>query len=153
MTNEVYRKRMVLLFSILLTCSGAVLSVGCGSPKGSQVPSGKTVQAVLQLSPATVNVSQGNDVRFTPTEDAIAISPSHCTWQAADTTILSPKGNGEFVGVGIGSSSVTATCGGSSASSSVLISSVSDPPAIRITSSGTLAAIGVAPTRKCQPLP
>jgi hypothetical protein len=137
MANKVYHKIMAVLSSVLLACSSIALSVGCGSSKGSQAPFGKAVQGVLRLSPAMVSLPQGNDVRFALAEDTITISPSRCTWQAADTTILSSKGNGEFVGIGIGSSSVTATCGGSSASSSVLVTPVSDPTAIMITSGGT----------------
>lgn len=137
MAYEVYHERMALLSSVLLACSSVVLSVGCGSSKGSQAPSGKAVQGVLQLSPASVNLLQGDSVNFAPVGDAIAISLSRCIWQAADTTVLSSKGDGEFVGVGVGSSSVTATCDGNSASATVLVSSVSDPDAIRITSGGT----------------
>jgi hypothetical protein len=137
MATKVYHKTMAVLSSVLLACSGVILSVGCGSSKGSQAPLEKALQGVLQLSPSVTNLPQGNDVRFTPVEGTITISPSRCTWNAADTTILSSKGNGEFVGVGIGSSSVTATCGGSSASSLVLVSPVSDPTAISITSGGT----------------
>ncbi len=132
----VYHKRMALLSSVLLACSSVVLSVGCGSSKGSLAPSGKAVQGVLQLSPATVNLLQGDSVSFAPVEDAIAISLSRCIWQAADTAVLSSKGDGEFVGVGVGSSSVTATCDGNSASATVLVSSASDPNAIKITSGG-----------------
>jgi hypothetical protein len=137
MATKVYHKKMAVLSSVLLACSGVILSVGCGSSKGSQAPLEKALQGVLQLSPSVTNLPQGNDVRFTPVEGTITISPSRCTWNAADTAILSSKGNGEFVGVGIGSSSVTATCGGSSASSLVLVSPVSDPTAISITSGGT----------------
>jgi hypothetical protein len=137
MACEAYHRKMAILSSTLLACSSIALSVGCGGSKESQAPLGKAIQTVLQLSPATVNLSQGNSVRLIPAANAIAISPSHCIWQAADTTILSSKGSGEFVGVGVGSSSVTATCDGSSASASVLVSSVSNPTAIKITSGGT----------------
>lgn len=134
--NEAYHKRMVLLSSVLLACSG-VLSSGCGSSTGSQAPSGKTVPGALQLSPARVNLTQGDSVSFVPASGAVTISPSRCTWQTGDTTILSSKGNGEFAGIGIGSSSVTATCDGSSTSALVLVSSATEPTAIRITSGGT----------------
>lgn len=137
MTYAVYRKKMILLPSVLLACSSVVLSFGCGSSKGGQAPSVKTAQGALQLSPPTVNLTLGGRVGFVPANGAVATSPSRCTWQAADTTILSSMGNGEFVGMGIGSSSVTAICGNSSTSASVLVSSAADPAAIRITSGGT----------------
>ena len=127
---------MILLSSALLLCS-SFISVGCGTSKGSQAPSGKTILSVLHLSPSVVNLPQGDSVRFVLAEDAVTISPAHCAWQAADTTILSSKGNGEFVAMGIGSSLVTVTCDGSSTSSSVLVSPASNPSAIRITSGGT----------------
>jgi hypothetical protein len=136
MIYAVYYKKMVILSSVvLLACS--VLSFGCGGSKGGLEPSGKTVPSALQLSPAMINVPQGGGVRFALAQDAVAISPSRCTWQAADTTILSSKGNGEFVGIDIGSSSVVATCDGSSTSASVLVSPATNPTAIRITSGGT----------------
>jgi hypothetical protein len=137
MAYEVYDKRMVPLSSVLLACASVALSVGCGSSKGSQAPSGKAVQGELQISPATVNLLQGNSVTFVPVEDAIAISLPRCIWQAADTAVLSSKGEGKFVGVGVGSSSVTATCDGNSASATVLVSSAANPTAIKITSGGT----------------
>jgi hypothetical protein len=91
----------------------------------------------LQISPALINLSQGNTTRFEPLQDSTVISPSSCAWQATDPTVLLSKGNGEFIGTGIGSSSVTATCHGNSASATVLVSSVSNPRAIKITSGGT----------------
>jgi hypothetical protein len=51
--------------------------------------------------------------------------------------VLSSKGNGEFVGSGVGSSPVTATCGGDIISASALVSPTANPSAIRITSGGT----------------
>lgn len=134
--KDVYHKRMILLSSVLLACSG-VFSSGCGSSAGSQDPSTKTGSGALQLSPVAVNLTQGGSVNFVPANGAVTILPSRCTWQTGDTTILSSKGNGEFAGIGIGSSSVTATCDGSSTSASVLVSSTIDPTAITITSGGT----------------
>jgi len=126
---------MVLLSSVLLTCSSAILSVGCGSSNESQATSAKTVQGELQLSPATVELFQGESANFVPS-NSVAVSPSRCTWHATDPTILSSKGSGGFLGTGVGSSSVTATCDGFSASALAVVSSVSDPNTIKITSGG-----------------
>lgn len=138
MRCTVYHKKMVLLSSVLLACSNLVLSVGCGSSvRGALDFVGNTTPGVLQLSPAMASLSQGESVRFAPARNESTISPSHCTWEAADNTVLSSKGNGEFVGTGVGSSSVMATCDGDSTSASALVSSATNPSAIRITSGGT----------------
>ena len=137
MAKTVYHQRMVLLSSVLLICSSVTLSVGCGSSKVSQASLERTDQGVLHLSPALINLPQGNTARFEPIQNATAISPSSCAWQANDPTVLLSKGNGEFIGAGVGSSYVTAICHGSITSASVLVSSVSNPSAIKITSGGT----------------
>jgi hypothetical protein len=76
-------------------------------------------------------------VWFTPVRDGIEIPLSHCVWEAADNSVLSSKGNGEFVGSGVGSSPVTATCGGDITSASALVSPIVNPSVIQITSGGT----------------
>ena len=135
MTCAAYHGKMVLL-SVLLACSSVVSSIGCGGSQVGPGPSGKTMPGALQLSPAVVNLVQGDSVHFALSTDEIAFNPSNCIWQAVDT-IVSSKGNGEFVGTGIGSSSIEATCDGNSASASVLVSPATNPNAIRITSGGT----------------
>ena len=138
MRCAVYHKKMVLLSSVLLACSNLILSVGCGSSaRGGLGLTGNTIPSALQLSPAMASLSQGESVRFAPIKNAATISSSHCTWEAADNTVLSSKGNGEFVGIGVGSSSVMAACDGDSTSASALVSSATNPTAIRITSGGT----------------
>jgi hypothetical protein len=129
---------MILLSSVLLACSSVVFSVGCySSARGGVDPAGNTAPGALQLSPAVASLSQGESVRFALVKDATTIASSHCTWEAADNTVLSSKGDGEFLGTGVGSSSVMATCDGGSTSASALVSSATNPSAIRITSGGT----------------
>jgi hypothetical protein len=129
-------KKMLLLPWLIVACS-TFISSGCGSgfEENQKVP-GRQIQG-LQLYPATVNLVQGNGVRFELNTNAGQIPASQCTWTAGTSAILASKGNGEFVGTGVGSSSVTATCNGMSASSSVLVSPISNPMAITITSGGT----------------
>lgn len=129
---------MLLLSSALLVCSNLLLSAGCGSSVvGGLNPAANLAPGALHLSPATASLAQGQGVRFTPVRDGVEVPLSHCVWEAADNSVLSSKGNGEFLGSGVGSSSVKATCGGDITSASALVSSTANPSAIRITSGGT----------------
>jgi hypothetical protein len=135
MAIEDYRKKMFFLSSIIVACS-SFISSGCAGFQASQAVPGKSTRG-FQLYPARVDLVQGSSVRFALKADADQIPALRCTWKVGDSAILSSKGNGQFVGTGIGSSSVTATCDGISASSSVLVSATSNPTAITITSGGT----------------
>jgi hypothetical protein len=126
-----------IVTSAVLACSSAVLMTGCASSPVSQASTARTTPSQFQLSPATVNLTQGNSVTFAPSSTTTSISSSSCIWQAKDQTILSSKGNGEFVGTSPGSSTVTATCGDSIATASVLVAPAVSPTSITITSGGT----------------
>lgn len=125
----------MILTSTLLACLGLFPSTGCGGTKANQGAT-KDVSSAFQISPATARVSVGASVRFSPLSGGGTVSNLNCTWSTEDTSILSAKGNGEFVGIAPGSSAVTATCDGKSARASVLVTSTSNPSAIRITSGG-----------------
>ena len=122
---------MFLGASIIVACS-SFMSSGCAF----QSVSGKPAQSV-QRYPAMVDLVQGSAVRFSLNADPVQMPASRCTWKVGDSSILSSRGNGEFVGTAVGSSSVTATCDGMSTSSSVLVSPTSNPTSITITSGGT----------------
>ncbi|WP_157466511.1 hypothetical protein [Edaphobacter aggregans] len=122
----------------LLVCSNLLLSAGCGSSaSGGLNRAANSAQGALQLSPAMASLSPGESVRITPMRDGIAVPLSHCVWEATDNSVPSSNDNGEFVGSGVGSSPVTATCGGDVTSASALVSPTANPSAIRITSGGT----------------
>jgi hypothetical protein len=134
MTRRNYDCSMILT-TTLLACLGLASSTGCGSSQATP-GSGKQVSAVLQLTPSAVNVSVGASVSFHPLSEENAVPNANCVWSAADPTVLASKGNGDFAAMAPGSSAVTATCGGSTASASVLVATVSNPSAIKITSGG-----------------
>lgn len=138
MSFTICHKQMVLASSLLMACTNLILSVGCGNSATDQGRTiGNTTQGVLQLTPATATLSQGEGVKFALLSDGVPVSPSHCIWVAGDNAILSSKGDGEFVGTGFGSSSVTAVCDENSTSASALVTASTNPTAIRITSGGT----------------
>lgn len=126
----------MILTSTLLACLGLLPSIGCGSSKAAE-GSGKQVSGMFEILHATVNVSVGASVRLSALSGESLVPDTNCVWSAADTTILSSKGNGEFAGIAPGSSAVTATCDGKSASATALVTSAPNSSAIRITSGGT----------------
>jgi hypothetical protein len=132
--KKVYAYCMILT-PTMLACFGLLASMGCGNSKAGQ-STAKQIPGALQLSPANANVSAGASIRLTLLSGEAVVSNAECAWSASDPTILTSKGNGEFLGVAAGSTAVKVACEGKSASASVLVTSAANPSAIKITSGG-----------------
>ena len=116
----------LLISAMLMGCGGASTSVAASSssetkPTISVQPASSAIQAYqnLQLS---VSGSTGD---------------SACTWQVAQSSVLTNLGNGTFQGGQPGTTQVTATCGTLSAVASVVVAAQQPSGPIVITSGGT----------------
>ncbi len=129
MPNAVYAQRMLLLAAVSFAASLPLTGCGSGVAAATSAP------AVLAIAPATAVVEQGSSYAFRVRN--FSGDASACAWQVSDAAVLAASGAGTFVGTSAGSATVTAVCGGESATSSVAVTAPAVAGPIRITTGGT----------------
>ena len=127
-----------MLLIAILGCTGFFSSTGCGSGYSTAIPASSAADslAVLIVAPVTQTVVIGSSTHFVAATASGRALPADCTWTSANSSVLKSMGNGDFVGVTAGSTSVAIQCGADTASASAAVSTKDNPTAIRITSGG-----------------
>ena len=114
------------LFLCLLAGMGGL--TGCGaSSRGLAV-------SVVSLSPSTGSLNVGEQIGFNATGVTDA---SACAWSSSAPVVLAGTGPGVFQGQSAGSATVSAQCGGVTASATVVVASHQASGPITITHGGT----------------
>src|SRR5579871_5962684 len=132
MRASLYYKAMIFLL-VMIVCATAI---GCGSGLVESMPSKSSpLSAALQLAPSTAVVQQGARVHFDVSANG-TIADSYCTWTSANVELLVSEGSGTYIGKSLGSTTISATCNGQTASAMVSVTSPANPMAIQITTGG-----------------
>jgi hypothetical protein len=133
MRASLYYKAMIFLL-VMIVCA---TTIGCGSGLVESISSKSSpLSAALQLAPSTAVVQQGARVHFEVSIDGM-VTDSYCTWISANVELLVPEGSGTYIGKSPGSTTISATCHGQTASAMVSVTSPANPMAIQITTGGT----------------
>lgn len=133
---------------VFLACLSLMLPVGCGSSQSFLAPAAATALPVtpgaLEISPSTATAVMATSLAFNVVQDSISesgtvshYSASSCNWQSDDESVLQSRGDGAFLGAGVGSANISATCGNQKASATAVVTDAANPKAIRITKGGT----------------
>jgi hypothetical protein len=134
MRASLYYKAMIFLL-VMIAC---IAAIGCGSGRVESISNQSSpLLAVLQLTPSTAVIQQGSSVHFGFSAGDGTIADSHCTWSSGNVELLVSEGSGTYTGENLGSTTVSATCYGQTASAVVSVTSPANPTAIRITTGGT----------------
>lgn len=127
----------MIIFLVMIVCAAAI---GCGSGGLVDSTSSKSspLSAALQIAPSTAVVQQGSSVHFNILADNGTIADSQCSWNSGNSELLVSGGSGTYIGEAAwGSTTVSATCHGQTASATVFVTPPANPMAIRITTGGT----------------
>jgi hypothetical protein len=127
-----YYTKMVLP-ALFLACMAA----GCGSqhiaqPVLSTVATNAISAGLMSLAPATLTIPMGSTGHL-----SLASGVSGCVWTSATPIVALSQGNGDFLGVNDGTTTVSVTCGTQTSSATVAVTRIANPNAISITSGGT----------------
>jgi len=126
------RLGMICLFTAALPF--LLMMQGCGgASKAAASPASDTIPTI-SVQPATASIQQWQNVQLSVSG---AEAGTACTWQAAQGSILSSLGNGQFQGSQQGSTQVTVSCGTETAVANVTVSAQVASGPIKITSGGT----------------
>jgi hypothetical protein len=133
MRPSLYYKAMIFLL-VMIAC---VAAIGCGSGLVESTSNQSSpLSTALELTPSTGVVQQGSSIHFGFSASNGTIADSHCTWSSGNVELLVSEGSGTYIGKGLGSTTVSATCYGQTASAMVSVTSPANPMAIRITAGG-----------------
>ena len=134
MRSSLHCKAMIILL-VMIICAA---TIGCGSGLVKSTSSNSSpLSTALQLTPSTAVVQLGSTIHFDVSADSGTIVDSHCSWNSGNAELLLSEGNGTYIGKDWGSTTVSATCHGQTASALVSVTLPANPMAIRITTSGT----------------
>ncbi len=126
------RLGMICLFTAALPI--VVMLQGCGGASRAAASPASETTPTISVQPASASIQQWQNLQLTVSG---AEAGTACTWQAAQSSILSSLGNGQFQGSQQGSTQVTVSCGAETAVANVTVSAQVASGPIKITSGGT----------------
>lgn len=133
---------------LLCSLSLAVLCflVGCGVTSGIAVSTAKSPATAtdLSISPGTITLAVDGSITVSLASSVDTLnqpSPSACAWDSNNRDVVRPNGAGTFIGISAGSATISASCGGDTATATALVTPPGNPRAIKITQGGIYSGI------------
>jgi len=106
--------------------------VSASTPALPPPPPGQTVTTV-EVAPSSATVGVGANTTLQATvkdQNGNVMSGQTVTWSTSDAAIATVNSNGVVTGVGAGSATITATCGGKSGTSAITVTAAPPPPPV-----------------------